>query len=93
VVGVVTDEADADEYVEQVTQRWADERLAVNPCAIYHPLSPAQGIVDYLARVPVALVAVTTHARAGLAQALIGSTTARLVHDSPVPLLVTPLAE
>jgi nucleotide-binding universal stress UspA family protein len=63
----------------------------VDPLAIYHPLSPAQGIAEQLEREPAALVAVTTHARTGLAHALLGSTTARLVHDSPVPLLVTPI--
>jgi nucleotide-binding universal stress UspA family protein len=85
-------DVDADSYVEQLAHTWARDNLAVDPLAIYHPLSPAQGIADHLEREPATLVAVTTHARTRLAHALLGSTTARLVHDSPVPLLVTPIA-
>jgi nucleotide-binding universal stress UspA family protein len=85
-------EIDADLYVEQLARTWATEGLAVDARAIYDPLSAAGAIVDNLDREPVGLVAVTTHARAGLAHALVGSTTARLVHDSPVPLLVAPPA-
>ncbi len=58
---------------------------------VYDPISPADGIRTYLDQHPAGLVAVTTHARTGLARAVFGSQAASIVRVSPVPVLTVPL--
>jgi nucleotide-binding universal stress UspA family protein len=83
---------DADVYVERLAKDWQRDGMPLEGRAIYHPMGPAEGIAEHLRDAPAGLVAVTTHARTGLARAMVGSVTARVVHDSPAPVLIVPLA-
>lgn len=49
-------------------------------------------LVHHLADHPATFLATATHGRTGLARAALGSETARIIHHSPVPVLVVPPA-
>ena len=49
-------------------------------------------IGHYAEREPTALLVATTHARTGFVRAALGSEVARIIHRSPVPVLVQPLS-
>ncbi|HEY6531717.1 MAG TPA: universal stress protein, partial [Acidimicrobiales bacterium] len=49
---------------------------------------PARSIVDLARELPAALIAMSTHARVGLARTALGSTAIKVVHDAPCPVLV-----
>jgi nucleotide-binding universal stress UspA family protein len=53
-----------------------------------HDDFPPGAIVDYARELPATLLALTTHARAGLGRAVLGSVTMDVVHHSPCPVLV-----
>ena len=46
---------------------------------------------QHLDRHPADLMVVITHARTGFARAALGSEAARIIHRSPVPVLVQPV--
>jgi len=52
------------------------------------PLGPGEGLVDHLRDHPATLVATTSRLRTRMDRALHGSATARIIHASPVPVLV-----
>jgi nucleotide-binding universal stress UspA family protein len=79
-------EAFLDNFVEPF-RRQGDELTAV---PWYDPVSPAEGMHAYLREHPAFLVVVSSHARAGLARIVFGSTAAAIVHRSPSPVLVVP---
>ena len=56
------------------------------------PGQRADGIKSLLVDGRVGLIACTSHARRGLARTVLGSVTASIVHSSPVPVLVAPVA-
>jgi nucleotide-binding universal stress UspA family protein len=56
----------------------------------FDPLGPDEGLVDHLRDHPATLVATTSRLRTHLDRALHGSTASRIVHASPVPVLVQP---
>ena len=59
--------------------------------AVYNPLSAAAGVQEFLEENPAELLVVATHSRTGPAQLVLGSQAARIVHESPVPVLVAPV--
>ena len=59
---------------------------------VLHGDDPAAAIVDHAEAVQASVLALTTHGRTGLARLAIGSTAAKVVRESPCPvLLVRPL--
>jgi nucleotide-binding universal stress UspA family protein len=54
-----------------------------------HDDFPPGAIADYARELPATLLALTTHARAGLGRAVLGSVAMDVVHRSPCPVLVT----
>ena len=59
--------------------------------AVYNPLSAAAGVREFVDANPAQLIVVATHSRIGAAQLVLGSQAARIVHEAPVPVLVTPI--
>lgn len=49
---------------------------------------PAKAIIAFAAANGAGLIAVSSHGRSGLSQALVGSTTAALIRHAPVPVVV-----
>jgi nucleotide-binding universal stress UspA family protein len=58
--------------------------------AIYDPISAADGVAVYLDDHPQYLLAVSSHARAGISRLVFGSQAAAIVHRSRAPVLVVP---
>jgi nucleotide-binding universal stress UspA family protein len=59
--------------------------------AVYHPIHAAAGVREFADAVPTTLIVVATHSRVGLNEIVLGSQAARIVHDAPAPVLVTPI--
>lgn len=64
--------------------------LVVDRAVLWGLAEPAVVIGERFDLHPPTLAAAATHARTGLARAALGSTAARIVHRSPVPVLVVP---
>lgn len=89
----VTDDEDPhhDEYLQRSARREDLGGLTdVDTLTLRTSARPHDAIVDHLGEQPATLVAATTHARTGFDRARLGSVVARIIHDSPVPVLVQP---
>lgn len=81
-------------YVAALAERPALRGIAdVSAHVAFDPLGPEQGVIDHLRNRPATLVATTSHLRARFDRALHGSAAARIVHTSPVPVLVQSATE
>jgi len=83
VVDPKTDHDEALQYIEQV----AAAHGAQGRCAIAEG-DVADAILEEARRVPATLVAVTSHGRSGLMEAMLGSVALRLVRTGGAPVLV-----
>ena len=86
-------QADAEEYLRQLGEKWHDVAPDVRTHVVYDPISAAEGIKAHLDAQPTGLVAVTTHGRTGLNRVVFGAGAAGIVHASTAPVLVVPLVE
>jgi nucleotide-binding universal stress UspA family protein len=82
---------DPDAYLRDVGRRPEFEGLAVDTHILWGIAYPHISIGQHLDRHPSNLMVVTTHARTGFALAALGSEAARIIHRSPVPVLVQPV--
>lgn len=73
-----------------LAQRWLLDGADVTAAVEYDPIGPAPGLATHLERQPADLVAVTTHARSGVARLVLGSGAASIIHAATVPVLVVP---
>jgi nucleotide-binding universal stress UspA family protein len=83
-------DGDPRSYLEALADATRVAGLVVETEVLWGPASPHITIGGHLDRHPGALAVVTTHARAGLTRVALGSSMARIVHRSPVPVLVVP---
>jgi nucleotide-binding universal stress UspA family protein len=84
-----SDATDAD--VDAAVTAVADQLRAIGLVVTEETLigkDPARSIVELAERLPAALIAMSTHARVGLARTALGSTAIKVVHDAPCPVLV-----
>ena len=81
---------DAGRYVSEGAARFAAEPGELSASAVYDPLSPADGLVDYLQSHPAQLLVATSRATPGHTHPFVGSVVASLIRHSPVPVLVQP---
>jgi nucleotide-binding universal stress UspA family protein len=81
---------DGNAYVTELTRRPELAGLDLEAHVAFDPLGPEQGLIDHLADHPATLVATTSRLRTHLDRALHGSTASRIIHASPVPVLVQP---
>jgi nucleotide-binding universal stress UspA family protein len=81
---------DADEYLRHLGARWALEAPGLETSVVYDPISPADGMRDFLAAHPAGLVAVTSRLHDRLPHLVLGSGAADIVHVSTAPTLVVP---
>jgi nucleotide-binding universal stress UspA family protein len=82
---------DVDEYLATLVDRPELAGLEVDVVVSWNPIGPDLGVLEHLDERSATMLAVTTHARTGLARAIVGSETARIVHGSPIPVLVHPV--
>jgi nucleotide-binding universal stress UspA family protein len=81
---------DPESYLRAVGAGPELDGLEVDTRVLWGLGNPNIVIGEHLDRHPAVVVAATTHARTGLARAVLGSEVARIVHRSPVPVLVQP---
>jgi nucleotide-binding universal stress UspA family protein len=81
---------DPDEYFAVLAGLPLFDGLDVDCSVVWDPAEPATAIGERLERDPATIAGAVTHARTGLSRAVVGSTVARLLHRSRVPLLVVP---
>jgi nucleotide-binding universal stress UspA family protein len=81
---------DADEYLRHLGARWALEAPGLETSVVYDPISPADGVRDFLAAHPAGLVAVTSQGHDRLPHLVLRSGAADIVHVSTAPTLVVP---
>lgn len=74
-------------YVRGVVAGLADQGVKAE-WDVLHGDDAARAIVDYATDQDMCLLALSTHGRSGWARLAVGSTAAKLVHDSPCPVLV-----
>jgi len=84
--------ADADDYVRDLAERWAGEAPGLDTFVVYDPISAAEGMKDYLYSHPTGLIVVGSHLRSGLERLAFGSTAAQIVHAASAPALIVPVA-
>lgn len=80
----------AEDYVSRLARDWRNDGARVDCEVIGDPVSVVDGISEYVAAQPAALVAVATHQRTGLARVMISSVAAGVVRRSAAPVLVVP---
>jgi nucleotide-binding universal stress UspA family protein len=80
-----------DAYLSGVAARSDLAGLPVDTRVLWGPAYPHVLLGQHLDTEPAGLIVATTHARAGLARAALGSEAARIIHRSPVAVLVQPL--
>jgi nucleotide-binding universal stress UspA family protein len=83
-------DGDPQAYLGAIARRTVFDGLAVDAQVLWGLAHPHISIGEHLDRHPATLVAATSHARARLARAALGSEAARIIHRSPVPVLVLP---
>ena len=81
---------DADEYVRRLGERWAQEAPDLETVVVYDPISPGDGMKDYLGSHPAGLVVVTSLLRDPVDRLLHGSGAAGIVQTATAPVLVVP---
>ncbi len=79
--------AGARKYLADVESRLASEGIRVKTEAI-EGNRPGETIVDYARDNGVALIVMATHGHTGFKQLLLGSEATRVLHQSPVPVLL-----
>jgi nucleotide-binding universal stress UspA family protein len=77
-------------YLDELRSRPELAGLEVDAVVLWALGYPHVAIGEALDRHPAALVVTTSHARRGLARAALGSEAARIVRQSPAPVLVQP---
>lgn len=82
---------DPQEYLAALSRDPALAGVEFDAIVLWDPIGPDAGLFDHLEARPATLLAVSSHARTGLARVLAGSEAARIVHGSPVPVLVRPI--
>lgn len=82
---------DARSYIESLVREWRGSVTDVQGKVVRDPIGPASGIRTHLEEQSAGLVAVTTHARAGMRRVRLGAVAASIVHASVAPCLVAPV--
>jgi nucleotide-binding universal stress UspA family protein len=82
--------SDPDEYLREIAARPVLAGLSVETRILWGFAYPHVLVGEYLDTEPTDLLVATTHARARFSRAALGSEVARIVHRSPVPVLVQP---
>ncbi len=84
----VTDQQEAERYLEVVATRVRDAGLRARPLILAGP--PEAELMALLARESIGLVVMSTHGRTGAARMLLGSVARHLIYHATMPLIVLP---
>lgn len=84
------DRALAEATVRRLVAEPGLDDLEVDALVLGAGHTPHHALALHLAEHPATFLAAATHGRSGPALGILGSETARIIHDSPVPVLVVP---
>jgi nucleotide-binding universal stress UspA family protein len=84
------DRAAAEDQVHRLAADPGIDDLAVDGLVLDGSGGPHTVLARHLAEHPATFLATATHGRTGATRALLGSETARIIHHSPIPVLVVP---
>ena len=84
---VTLEEAQA--YLDGVGEKLAAQGIAVRSVVLSG--QPAEAIIDYVGTHAVNLIVMASHGRSGLSRWAFGSVTDKVLHRSPVPVMVGPV--
>jgi nucleotide-binding universal stress UspA family protein len=84
------DHGDAAGYIDHLVERWRVNLPETDGEVLRDPIGVASAIRTHLDAHPAGLLALTTHARAGMERALRGAVAAGIVRASVAPCLVAP---
>jgi nucleotide-binding universal stress UspA family protein len=73
-------------YVEGIAESLRAEGFDAYGVVNVHP--PADAILEFAERFEVDLIAIVTHGRGGIGRFIFGSVTQKIIHATPVPVLV-----
>ena len=79
--------AGARKYLADVASRLSSEGISVKTTAI-EGNRPGETIIDYAKKNGMTLIVMATHGHTGFKQLLLGSVATRVLHESPVPVLL-----
>lgn len=79
--------AAARNYLAEVESRLSAEGIAVKTAAI-EGNRPGETIIDYARENGMSLIVMATHGHTGFKKLLLGSVATRVLHESPVPVLL-----
>jgi len=79
--------AAARKYLADVESRLSSEGISVKTEAI-EGNRPGETIIDYAQKNGIALIVIATHGYTGFKKLLLGSVATRVLHESPVPVLL-----
>jgi nucleotide-binding universal stress UspA family protein len=83
---------DPDSYLDTVVSASADGPVVLTAEVIWDPVGVDSGVRSWLDDRPTGLLAIASHSRPHRAEEPIGHTGLQIIHDSPIPVLVVPLA-
>jgi nucleotide-binding universal stress UspA family protein len=84
---------DVDAYLEALVRSEREEGAVIDTAVRWDPISPSEGVEDYLEENDAYLVVVSSHGRRGFQRLRMGSVAASIVRRSSRPVLVVPSAE
>ena len=84
------DRPTAEDQVQRLAADPGIDDLEVDHRVLDDSGGPHSAIARHLGEAPATFLATATHGRTGASRALLGSETARIIHHSPIPVLVVP---
>ena len=83
------EEREGHHYLQTVAERLHPFGFDVHTLMMENESGPASGIISYVEQHPeVALIAMSTHGKSGLSRWVFGSVAEKVLHASPIPLLL-----
>ncbi len=82
-------EAEAQDYLERLAERWRANSLNVHTQVIAHE-QPATAILDTVSSLGADAIALTTRGQGGLKRLLLGSVADKVLRGSTTPVLICP---
>jgi nucleotide-binding universal stress UspA family protein len=86
-------DADVQGYLDDLVSTEREQGAAIDTAIRWDPISPSDGVEDYLGEADADLVVVASHGRRGFQRLRMGSVAASIVRRSSRPVLVVPSAE
>jgi nucleotide-binding universal stress UspA family protein len=85
---IEADKKFAEEYLRNLSGKVGEEQIRAMVATALG--EPAEEIVSYATAADISLIVMSTHGRGGLSRPMFGSVAEKVLHNSPIPVLVIP---